>query len=213
MKKLLVAGTLAAVAGVAQAFCGFYVGKADANLFNEASQVIVVRDGDKTVVSMLNDYKGELKEFAIVVPVPAVLQKGQINVGEKRTFDRLDAYSAPRLAEYYDPNPCDRRMYEMMRKDAVAEVMVHPYRSKNPSEIARVKSLFSRAGFVSVIAHDAADFDLAAQCRAESRMRMMDALHYATALGAGCRFLLTNDHDFKAVGGLEVISIDSLLGR
>lgn len=83
MKKLLVAGTLAAVAGVAQAFCGFYVGKADANLFNEASQVIVVRDGDKTVVSMLNDYKGELKEFAIVVPVPAVLQKGQINVGEK----------------------------------------------------------------------------------------------------------------------------------
>jgi len=119
MKKLLVAGTLAAVVGVAQAFCGFYVGKADANLFNEASQVIVVRDGDKTVVSMLNDYKGELKEFAIVVPVPAVLQKGQINVGDKRTFDRLDAYSAPRLAEYYDPNPCDRRMYEMMRKDAV----------------------------------------------------------------------------------------------
>ena len=117
MKNLFVVGALAAVVGSAHAFCGFYVGKADANLFNEASQVIVVRDGDKTVVSMLNDYKGELKEFAIVVPVPAVLQKGQINVGDKKTFDRLDAYSAPRLAEYYDPNPCDRRQYEMMRKD------------------------------------------------------------------------------------------------
>lgn len=119
MKKFLAGAALFAAFGSAQAFCGFYVGKADAQLFNEASQVIVVRDGDKTVVSMLNDYKGELKEFAMVVPVPSVLQKGQINVGDKKTFDRLDAYSAPRLAEYYDANPCDRRMYEMRRKDAL----------------------------------------------------------------------------------------------
>lgn len=127
MKKML--STLALTFGLvfastaSHAFCGFYVGKADANLFNEASQVIVVRDGDKTVVSMLNDYKGDLKEFAVVVPVPVVLQKGQVNVGDKKTFDRLDAYSAPRLAEYYDPNPCERRMYEMMRKDAVGAAM------------------------------------------------------------------------------------------
>lgn len=70
---MLVAAALTATTGVAQAFCGFYVRKADANLFNKASQVIVVRDGDGTVVSMLNDYKGELKEFALVVPVPTVL--------------------------------------------------------------------------------------------------------------------------------------------
>jgi hypothetical protein len=122
VKKLLptlaVSLALALGTNVSHAFCGFYVGKADANLFNEASQVVVVRDGDKTVVSMLNDYKGDLKEFAIVVPVPTVLQKGQVNVGDKKIFDRLDAYSAPRLAEYYDPNPCERRMYEM-RKDAM----------------------------------------------------------------------------------------------
>ena len=117
MKQTACALALAVVAHGASAFCGFYVGKADANLFNEASQVIVVRDGEKTVVSMLNDYKGELKEFAVVVPVPTVLQKGQVHVGEKKTFDRLDAYSAPRLAEYYDANPCDRRLYEAMRKD------------------------------------------------------------------------------------------------
>ena len=91
MKKFLAFSALTVTLGMAHAFCGFYVGKADANLFNEASQVIVVRDGDKTVVSMLNDYKGELKEFAVVVPVPSVLQKGQINVGDKKIFDRLDA--------------------------------------------------------------------------------------------------------------------------
>ncbi|MDB5868023.1 MAG: hypothetical protein JWP96_355, partial [Polaromonas sp.] len=51
-------------------------GKADANLFNEASQVVMVRDGKRTVISMLNDYKGPLNEFALVVPTPTTLQKG-----------------------------------------------------------------------------------------------------------------------------------------
>jgi hypothetical protein len=95
----------------ARAFCGFYVGKADASLFNNASQVILVRDGNRTVVSMLSDYHGSLDEFAVVVPVPQVLKQGQIHVGERKIFDRIDSYSAPRLAEYYDPDPCMRVLY------------------------------------------------------------------------------------------------------
>jgi hypothetical protein len=98
----------------ASAFCGFYVGKADAKLFNEASQVIMVRDGDRTVISMRNDFQGDLSEFALVVPVPAVLQKSQIHIGDPKTFERIDAYSAPRLAEYFDPNPCD--VYQAKRQ-------------------------------------------------------------------------------------------------
>ncbi len=90
----------------AASFCGFYVGKADSRLFNEASQVILVRREGKTVISMANDYRGELTEFALVVPVPQVLERGQIHIGERRIFERIDAYSAPRLAEYFDPDPC-----------------------------------------------------------------------------------------------------------
>jgi hypothetical protein len=98
---------IALVSAPAAAFCGFYVGKADAKLFNEASQVILVRDGNRTVISMRNDFQGDLSEFALVVPVPVVLQKSQIHVGDPKIFDRIDAYSAPRLAEYFDPNPCE----------------------------------------------------------------------------------------------------------
>jgi hypothetical protein len=90
----------------AHAFCGFFVGKADATLGNKSSQVIVARHEQKTVISMLNEYRGELKQFALVVPVPVVLQRGQINVGDRRTFERIDAFTAPRLAEYFDPDPC-----------------------------------------------------------------------------------------------------------
>ena len=94
----------------AHAFCGFYVAKADASLFNRASQVAVVRNEDRTVISMLNDYQGDLREFAMVVPVPQVLDKGQVHVGDKALFEHLDAFSAPRLVEYFDENPCEPRV-------------------------------------------------------------------------------------------------------
>jgi len=97
----------------AQAFCGFYVAKADASLYNKASQVVIARDGNRTVLSMMNDYQGELKEFAMVIPVPSVLEKGQINVGDKAMFERIDAFTAPRLVEYFDPDPCVRVRLEL----------------------------------------------------------------------------------------------------
>ncbi|MGH7823362.1 MAG: DUF2330 domain-containing protein, partial [Candidatus Binatia bacterium] len=102
----LAAALLCFSAGEAAAFCGFYVGKADATLYNGASQVVVARNGDRTVISMMNDYKGELTEFALVVPVPVVLEKGQIHIGDRKLFERIDAFTAPRLVEYHDPNPC-----------------------------------------------------------------------------------------------------------
>lgn len=80
--------------------------KADTKLFNKASQVVLVRHEDKTVLTMVNDFKGDPKEFAVVIPVPTVLQKDQIHVGDKAVVDHLDAYSAPRLVEYFDEDPC-----------------------------------------------------------------------------------------------------------
>lgn len=92
----------------AHAFCGFYVGKSDKPLFNKASKVALVRDGDRTVLTLSADYEGDLKDFAMVVPVPVVLQRDQIHVGDRGLLEKLDAYSVPRLVEYYDPDPCPR---------------------------------------------------------------------------------------------------------
>jgi hypothetical protein len=91
---------------VAQAFCGFYVAKADTQLFNKASKVALVRHDNKTVITMVNDYRGDPQEFALVVPVPTFLEREQIHVGDRAVIDHLDAYSAPRLVEYFDENPC-----------------------------------------------------------------------------------------------------------
>jgi hypothetical protein len=94
-------------APTAWAFCGFYVAKADTKLYNQASQVVIARNGDRTILTMANDYQGDVKDFALVVPVPVVLQKDQVHVGDPKIIERLDAFSAPRLVEYFDPNPCN----------------------------------------------------------------------------------------------------------
>lgn len=75
----------------------------------------MVRDGDRTVLSLMNDYQGEPEEFALVIPVPTVLQQGQIHIGDRELFQRIDSYSAPRLVEYYDPSPCPLPMSEIPR--------------------------------------------------------------------------------------------------
>ncbi len=97
---------LAAGVKAAFGFCGFYVAKADTKLFNKASQVALVRLDDKTVMTMANDFRGDPKEFAIVIPVPTFLERDQIHVGDKALLDHLDAYSSPRLVEYFDGDPC-----------------------------------------------------------------------------------------------------------
>lgn len=105
-KKLLIIGAFIAIAPMLFSFCGFYVSKADGTLKNKTSQVILVRDGNKNVITMYNDFKGDTKDFAMVVPVPVVLRKDDIKVVDQAIFQKLNDYSAPRLVEYWDENPC-----------------------------------------------------------------------------------------------------------
>ena len=94
------------IATTAEAFCGFYVARADTSLFNKASQVVLVRDGNRTVITMANDFDGDVEDFAVVIPVPTKIEREQINVGDRAIVQHLDAYTAPRLVEYHDPDPC-----------------------------------------------------------------------------------------------------------
>ena len=114
-------------AGSAEAFCGFYVSGADAKLYNNATQVVLLREGTRTVLSMQNNYQGPPSGFAMVVPVPIVLQKENVKTLGRDVFDRIDQLSAPRLVEYWEQDPCDHprgkmrfRMEESARAEAPA---------------------------------------------------------------------------------------------
>ncbi|MFV8750601.1 DUF2330 domain-containing protein [Nannocystaceae bacterium ST9] len=94
----------------AEAFCGFYVAGADAKLFNDATLVVLMRDGTRTVLSMQNDYQGPPEDFALVIPVPVVLQEGDVKTLPPEVFARVDKLAAPRLVEYWEEDPCAPRV-------------------------------------------------------------------------------------------------------
>ena len=106
LSAAVIATTLGASA-TAEAFCGFYVAGADAKLFNNATLVVMMRDGTKTVLSMQNNYQGPPENFAMVVPVPVVLQKEDVKTLPSTIFERVDELAAPRLVEYWEKDPCE----------------------------------------------------------------------------------------------------------
>lgn len=57
---------------------GFYVAGADEKLFNNATMVVMMREGTKTVLSMQNNCLGPPENFAMVVPVPVVLNSKKV---------------------------------------------------------------------------------------------------------------------------------------
>ena len=104
---ILVAIAISLPSSRAAAFCGFFVAGSDAKLTNNASQVVLMRKGNRTVMTMSNNYQGPPENFAMVVPVPVVLQKEDVKTLPADVFDRVDSLSAPRLVEYWEQDPCE----------------------------------------------------------------------------------------------------------
>ncbi|MEM1367670.1 MAG: DUF2330 domain-containing protein [Cyanobacteria bacterium P01_H01_bin.15] len=137
----------------AQAFCGFYVAKADTSLYSQASQVVIARNGQRTILTMANDYQGAPKDFALVVPVPVILKANQVNVGDSSIIDRLDGFSAPRLVEYEDGNPCRqmRRRNEVFPTALSADSVAVPAEAQAEKLGVTVEETFSVGEYDIVI--------------------------------------------------------------
>jgi MYXO-CTERM domain-containing protein len=95
----------------AHAFCGFYINGAGGEMFNNATQVVLMRNGTRTVLSMQNNYQGPPTDFAMVIPVPVVLQETDVKTLTKDVFAKVDTMGAPRLVEYWEQDPCRQDMY------------------------------------------------------------------------------------------------------
>src|SRR5215475_6656702 len=137
-------------AGPANAFCGFYVAQADAKLFNTSSKVVLSREGDQTSITMASDFEGDVKEFAVVVPVPTFIERKQIGVVDPKTIDHLDHYTAPRLVEYHDEDPCN----PPLQVASVMPMPAAPMRSYSLSATER------RYGVTIEASYDVAEYDV-----------------------------------------------------
>ena len=114
-----------AAPSTADAFCGFYVSGAGGEMFNNATQVVLMREGTRTVLSMQNNYQGPPENFAMVVPVPEVLQEANVKTLDAKVFERVDRLAAPRLVEYWEQDPCQiikKKEVRMMPTGAVPDM-------------------------------------------------------------------------------------------
>jgi MYXO-CTERM domain-containing protein len=112
MRRLGLAAAIAAATvgapAAAHAFCGFYINGAGGEMFNNATQVVLMRQGTRTVLSMQNNYQGPPQDFAMVIPVPVVLKEGDVKTLPREVFAKVDTMGAPRLVEYWEQDPCYR---------------------------------------------------------------------------------------------------------
>ncbi len=113
-------------------FCGFYVG-GSGDLYSDATSVILMRHGTRTTLSMQNDYAGPAKDFAMVIPVPQVLEKEDVKTLNPSIFEKVDTLAAPRLVEYWEEDPCYRRPRRKhrlrKRKKSISNILEKPSKS------------------------------------------------------------------------------------
>ena len=122
--------------------------------------------------------------------------------GHSQYFDLAKAFIA--AAE-------KRVFFAVTSKAVIAEVMVHPYRDGDPELIAHFRAFFAQ-DFLSVVGNPDELFDKASLYAGTRSMKLIDALHYATAQHFGCHAIVSNDKRFKRQNDqLEIINIDELL--
>ncbi len=93
---------------------------------------------------------------------------------------------------------------------AVAETLVRPIREGHEELEAAFRAVFA-APEVQLIPVTLFLWEDTARVRAETGLKIPDALHAATALRAGCTLFITNDTDFRRIQELPVVVLDDLL--
>ncbi|UBV45161.1 DUF2330 domain-containing protein (plasmid) [Deinococcus taeanensis] len=72
----------ALVLPTAAVFRGFIVAQGDSRLFHRSHPVIIARNGDCRAVPMTNDGTAHVKDFALMVPSPAMPRRENIRTGD-----------------------------------------------------------------------------------------------------------------------------------
>jgi hypothetical protein len=143
---------LMALASPASAFCGFFVAGSGAKLTNNASQVVLLRNGRKTVMTMSNNYQGPPENFAMVVPVPVVLHEKDVKTLPADVFEHIDALSAPRLVEYWEQDPCRPQVLYEMAPSAAGAGMPTPEEKRSKGDLGvKVEARFAVGEYEIVI--------------------------------------------------------------
>ncbi|MDZ7592793.1 MAG: type II toxin-antitoxin system VapC family toxin [Rubrivivax sp.] len=101
----------------------------------------------------------------------------------------------------------ERRIVGLTGDVTLAELLVKPLQTNDAAAVAAVKELLVHDGAITLVGHDRAAFERAAQHRARHGLKMVDALQLATAELADARCLISNDRQFPPLPDIECLSL------
>ena len=87
-----------------------------------------------------------------------------------------------------------------------------PYRVGDDALATRYEELLSGSRGLTLVGLDRNLLREAARLRATRGLKTPDAIQAATALGAGCTALLTNDRDLGGLEGVRVVQVGAYAG-
>src|SRR5690242_20220356 len=71
------------------------------------TQVVVMKKGPTSVVTVMPDYQGSLEPFAVVLATPSDVIADHVVTLKREFVDHADQMSAPRFHEFWEQDPCD----------------------------------------------------------------------------------------------------------
>ena len=90
------------------------------------------------------------------------------------------------------------------------EVLIHPLKNKDEALAHKYNDILLSSPYIDTLPVTPATAQLAAELRAERRLKTPDAIHLATALNHNAAAFLTNDRDFGQTQGLKVLRVFDL---
>ena len=91
------------------------------------------------------------------------------------------------------------------------EVLVKPFQRRDLVLESAFRQLLTNSRELSLLPVSRAVLDNAARLRAEQGIKTPDAIHLATAMLAGCNFVLTNDSAWRKASSISVAVLDDYL--
>lgn len=93
---------------------------------------------------------------------------------------------------------------------SLAEALVQPIRNSKVNDQEMYKQAIVSNGNLQVMSIERQILIRAAQVRAETKLKLPDAIHAATALSTQCTTFLTNDKQLRAIPNITVVLLSQL---
>lgn len=92
----------------------------------------------------------------------------------------------------------------------IAECLYGTYKNGRESLTSEYQELFYEIALFQILPTDGPKLIAAAKIGAEKRLKLVDAVHFHSAIDAGCDLFLTNDTRFSSSHDVEVIGLTDL---